>query len=169
MLRAVRATAPAGLVPLAWGFALAAHLGALSTRTVLIGHGVMTALLVAFAALSWREMRGDPALRPWLGVVVAGVPVTLAGAYGVATGAETMAVVAVAGWLLLPAVALVDTGRRVPDGDRPWSYTVGGALSAVAALGVVVGTAAGGTLTVGALVLGGVGQTVGIVAAVVTY
>lgn len=167
MLRSLRATAPAALVPLAWSFAAAAHTGRLTSHTVFVGHVVMTALLIAFAGLSWGEMRSDSVLRAWLGVVVAGIPITIAGGYGVATGEPLATHVAVFGWMLLPALALVPTARRLGGDDGiDARYALAAALSglgtAVFALAAVVEVP--GTLPAIALV--GVGQTLSIVVAV---
>ncbi|MFC7176699.1 hypothetical protein [Halosegnis marinus] len=164
MLRRLRETAPAGLVPLAWLFAFAAHEGALADRTVLVGHVVMTALLVAFAALSYEDMRDHPVLRAWLAVIVVGIPVTAAGAYGVWSGDTAFALLAVVGWMALPAVALAYTGRVLPSAERARVYTLGGALSGVGAALLLVGTA----VPVAFLCVGA-GQTAGILAATLTY
>lgn len=169
MLRRLRETAPAGLVPLAWGFAAAAHVGALAPRSVFIGHGVMTTLLVAFAGLSYGEMRTHPVLRAWLAVIVAGVPVTLAGGYGVWAGDPTAAAVAVGGWAALPAVALWYTGRVLPADERARAYTVGGVCSGLGAALFGYGVVAAPGLVLPALALVGVGQTLGILTATVTY
>lgn len=163
MFRRLRETAPAGLVPLAWGFAAAAHLEALAPRTVLIGQLVMTALLLAFAALSYRDMRVHPVLRAWLAVIVAGVPVTLAGVFGVWRGDPTFAAGAVLGWMVLPALALAYTGRVLPREERARAYTVGAVLCGFGALAFLLGAV---TLGIG---LVGVGQTLGILVATVEY
>ena len=169
MLRRLRETAPAGLVPLAWGFAAAAHVGALAPRSVLIGHGVMTTLLIAFAVLSYDDMRVHPVLRAWLAVIVAGVPVTLVGAYGVGAGDPTAAAVAVGGWAALPAVALWYTGRVLPDDERARAYTAGGVFSGAGAALFAVAVVAAPGLLLPALALVGVGQTLGILTATLTY
>ncbi|PSQ25003.1 hypothetical protein BRD04_00165 [Halobacteriales archaeon QS_9_67_17] len=165
MLRSVRERGPVGLVPLAWGFATAAHIGVLADRTVLIGHLVMAALLAAFAVLSAREMRTHPVLRAWLAVIVAGFLVTLAGAYGVATGNAGAARFAVAGWMLLPAMALAYTGSVLPRDEQARAYTAGAALSG---LGTVLLVANLGPPVV-ALSVAGFGQTLGIGVAVAEY
>ncbi|KPN29395.1 hypothetical protein SY89_00108 [Halolamina pelagica] len=157
MLRRLRATAPAALVPLAWGFAAATHTELLTAHTVFVGHVVMTTLLIAFAGLSWREMRTDPVLRVWLAVIVAGIPVTLAGAYGVATGKPLGFRLAVFGWMLLPALALVPIAHRVggADGlDRRYTLAMG-----LAALGAFVFLIGGSSLVLTAITLVAVGQT----------
>ncbi|MFB6119159.1 hypothetical protein [Halosegnis sp.] len=165
MLRRLRATAPVGLVPLAWVFATAAHVGAISDRTVLIGHLVMTALLAAFAVLSADEMRRHPVLRAWLGVIVAGVGVTLAGAYGVATGETGAARFAVAGWMLLPTMALAYTGSMLPREERARLYLVA-AVASGAGAALLLGGVGPVSLALG---LTGAGQTLGIATAVAVY
>ena len=164
MLRTLRATAPVGLVPLAWTFAASAHLEVLSARAVLIGQLVMTAVLVAFAVLSYPEMRRDPVLRVWLGVVVAGIPVTLAGAYGVAATEPVGTHLAVFGWMLLPALALVRTARATELSTRV--YGIAAASSGAGAVVFLVSALLGGGLTPLALGFAGAGQTLSIVAAV---
>ncbi|PSP37928.1 hypothetical protein BRC71_08090 [Halobacteriales archaeon QH_7_65_31] len=170
MLRRLRATAPAGLVPLAWLFTLAAARGWISTRTVGIGLGIMTALLVAFAVLSAREMVRSRVLRAWLAVVVGGGFLSTAGLYAVATTNEAIARLAVAGWMLLPAMGLVFTGRF--DVARASVHTVGGLLAGVGTVGFLAATDLAVLLdltrrsvTTGGILLVGLGQTAGILAA----
>jgi hypothetical protein len=163
MLRRVRETAPAGLVPLAWLFAGAAHFELLVARSVLIGHLVMTGLLVAFAALSHREMRTHPVLRAWLAVIVMGVGVTSLGAYGVASDRALFARLAVGGWMALPGIALGYTGHVLPADEHARLYAVGAVLcgaGTVLLLGGAVGPA---------LVTAGIGQTLGILVATLEY
>ncbi|WP_053948967.1 hypothetical protein [Halolamina sediminis] len=164
MLRRLRATAPAALVPLAWVFAAAAHTELLTAHTVLVGHIVITTLLIAFAGLSWGEMRTDPVLRVWLAVIVAGIPVTLAGAYGVATGEPLGTQFAVFGWMLLPTLALLPTARRGggADGlDRRYMLAAG-----LAGLGALLFLLPGSSLVLAAITLVGGGQTLSILVAV---
>jgi len=170
MLRRVRETAPVALVPLAWTFAALAHLELLARHTVLVAHVVMDVLLVAFAALSWQDMQTHPVLRAWLAVIVAGAGITLLGTYALATDAgETLLRGTVFGWLLAPAIALVYTGRELPSADAAWVYTVGGALSTIGAVAFLYGSLAGVALALPAIALAAVGQTAGIVNAVVQY
>jgi hypothetical protein len=172
MLRRLREVAPAGLVPLAWGFTVAAHLALVTTRTVLVAHVVMDVLLVAFAALSWSEMAEDLVLRAWRAVIVAGLGLTLVGTATLAgsTPEGPLATATVVGWALLPAVAFGYTARRVPVA---WPYLTGAALSLVGAgcylLGVASADAPDAPLALAGLGLVGVGQTVGIVDAAVRY
>jgi hypothetical protein len=124
----------------------------------------MTTVLVAFALLSSSEMRKDPVLRVWLGVVVAGIPLTLVGAYGVATTDLFTASVAVFGWMIVPALALVAAARA--PGLSPRVYGPAAGISGVGAVVFLVATLLGGRGTLLALGLAGAGQTVSIVAAV---
>ncbi|MDZ7746540.1 MAG: hypothetical protein U5K28_08495 [Halobacteriales archaeon] len=170
MLRRLRATAPAGLVPLAWLFTLAAARGWISTRTVTIGLGVMATLLAAFALLSAREMVGSRVLRAWLAVVVGGFLLTVAGLYAVVATRPAVARFAVAGWMLLPAMGLVFTGRF--DVAYRRVHTVGGFLAGAGTVGFLAAadlvTLAGLALqsvTTGSILLVAVGQTAGILAA----
>jgi hypothetical protein len=174
MLRRLRENGPVVLVPLAWTFALAAHVGALSLRTVLIAHLVMDTVIVAFTALSWRDMTSG-VLRAWKLVLLAGLVVTLAGTAGLLATPPLRPVltVTVVGWMLIPAAGLFYTGRHV---DALASvFTVGGAFSILGAVVYVAGIAVGPTsglepgLIGAGLGLTGLGQTAGIVAAVTQY
>jgi hypothetical protein len=138
----------------------------------------MDFLLFSFAALSWNDMREQPVLRAWLAVIVVGLGITLVGTYALATGgSETLLRATVFGWMLVPALALVYTGRVLPADEAPTVYTAGGVLSALGAVVFLDATLAGplSTLLSGvdptlvALTLVGVGQTAGIVNAVVQY
>ncbi|PSQ05394.1 hypothetical protein BRC97_09150 [Halobacteriales archaeon QS_6_71_20] len=118
MFRRVRETAPAGLVPAAWAFAIAGHLGLVGERPVLIAHVVMVVLLVAFVVLSWGDMRRG-VLRAWRLVILAGIPVTLAGvgAYlaALAVGTAPSASSRIAGLALVgvgQTVGIVDAAAR---------------------------------------------------------
>lgn len=170
MLRRLRENGPVVLVPLAWTFAVAAHLDLLATRTVLIAHLVMDAVLVAFVILSWSEMRAG-VLRAWRLVILVGLGLTLLGTAGLlqsppATGLLWLTVV---GWLVVPAAGLAYTGRRVAHSPRV--YTAGAALSALGGTLYVAWSAVSGDVSglVAALAVGGLGQTAGIVAAVRDY
>jgi hypothetical protein len=170
MLRRVRETAPVALVPLAWTFAALAHLEVLTQHTVLVAHVVMDGLLVAFAALSWRDMQTHSVLRAWLSVIVVGAGITLVGTYALATDAgETLRSATVFGWLLVPALALAYTGRVLPSADAPRVYTFGGVLSTVGAIAFLYGSFAGVALALPAIAIAGVGQTAGIANAVLQY
>jgi len=163
MLRRLRENGPAVLVPLAWSFVTAAHLALVARRTLLIAHVVMATLLLAFAVLSWVDMRSG-ALLVWRRVIVAGFALTVAGAVGLVLSDRRLLWGAVVGWMLLPAAGLWDTGRRGAHPAR--AYYVGGALSALGAV-VYVGGPNGSAATLAGLALVGIGQTAGIVAAVV--
>ena len=164
MLRRLRANGPVVLVPLAWAFVTAAHLDFVARRTLLAAHVVMAALLLAFVALSWRDMR-DGALRVWRRIIVAGFVFTVTGAVGLVWSSPRLLWTAVVGWMLLPAAGLWDTGRR---GARPVRvYRVGGVLSALGAVVYALGPALGTAATFTGLAFAGFGQTAGIVAAVV--
>ncbi|AZH24546.1 hypothetical protein [Haloplanus aerogenes] len=164
MLRRLRENGPAVLVPLAWTFVTAAHLDFVAQRTLLIAHVVMATLLLAFAALSWTDMRSG-ALLVWRRVIVLGFFLTVAGAFGLVLSSPSLLGLAVVGWMVLPAAGLWDTGRR---GARPArAYRAGGALSGLGAVAYVLAPVVGSAATLVGLLLVGVGQTAGIVAAVV--
>lgn len=168
MLTRLRENGPVVLVPLAWAFVTAAHLGAVSERTLLAAHVVMEILLVAFVTLSWTDMR-EGVLLAWRRVILGGVPITFAGMAGLLAtpSIDALLWVAVVGWMGLPAAGLVYTGQRV-DTDA-WVYTGGGGLSAVGGVVYLLAPALGEVATLGGLALVGLGQTAGIVAAVVRY
>jgi hypothetical protein len=171
VLRSLRENGPALLVPAAWAVVIAAHVDLVATRTLLIAHVVMTVLLVAFAALSYGDMR-EGVLSIWWLVVAGGIPVTAAGLVGLAVPAFSRVglLLAVGGWMLLPGVALLETGREMTTSDAPLVYLAAGGLCLVGAAVYVGGLFAGGgrTLVTG-LVLVGIGQTAGIVDAVFRY
>lgn len=170
MLRRLRENGPVVLVPLAWTFVTAAHADLVATRPLLIAHLVMDTLLVTFAALSWSDMTTG-VLRVWRTVIVVGLGLTLAGTAGLLATpmVDPLLALAVVGWMLLPAAGLAYTGRAVTEWPRV--YLVGAGLSA---LGAVVYVAApllpgGAPATLVGLTLVNVGQTAGIVAAVLAY
>jgi len=164
VLRRLRANGPVVLVPLAWAFVTVAHVGLVARRTLLIAHVVMATLLLAFAALSWADMRSG-ALLVWRRLIVAGFGLTVAGAVGLVLSVESLLWIAVVGWMLLPAAGLWDTGRRGAPSAR--AYLAGGALSGLGAVAYVLGAVAGEAATLTGLLLVGGGQTLGIAAAVV--
>jgi len=168
----LRANGPALLVPAAWAVVIGAHVDLVATRTLLAAHLVMTVLLVAFAALSYGDMR-EGVLSVWWLVVAAGVPVTMAGIVGLVVPVlgQVFLPLAVGGWMLLPGVALVETGREMAE-DGPRSvYLAAGGLCLAGTLVYFGGLfgAGGQRALVAGLVLVGVGQTTGIVDAVVRY
>ncbi|QZP38500.1 hypothetical protein [Halobaculum magnesiiphilum] len=175
MLRRTRETAPAGLVPLAWGFTIAAHLGLVADRPVLIAHLVMDVLLVAFVALSWSDMAAG-VLRAWRLVILVGIPVTLAGTVGLLVAGDPasspLVATSLVGWTLLPVPALWYTGRESRGVAQTVNYTAAG-LAAAGALvhlgGLVAGAVPDSRIRIAGLALVGVGQTVGIVDAAVRY
>ena len=170
MFRRLRENGPVLLVPLAWTFAIVAHIELVATRTVLIAHVVMDVLLFAFAALSWTDMRSG-VLRAWKLVILAGFVVTLVGTVGLTRSppASPLLSLTVVGWLVVPALGLLYTGRRVARSARV--YRVGALFSFLGATvyAVALLTAGGAIGLVAGLALGGIGQTAGIVVAVRDY
>ena len=173
MLERAREYGPVGLVPLAWGFAAAAHLGYVGEHPLLVAHVVMVVLLAAFAALSWTEMR-EGALRAWRTVVTVGVGVTALGLLSFRVPAEPAGVLraaAVVGWMVLPAWGLADTARRTPDPAFARVYlgaavaSVAGASLAVTGLAAARSLPAAGWVVLTGIAVTGVGQTASIVAA----
>lgn len=170
MFRRLRENGPVVLVPLAWTFATAAHLGLLTLRTVLIAHLVMDAILVAFTAASWSEMT-DGVLWVWRTVLLIGLGLTLAGTAGLLATppVEPLLSLTVVGWMVVPAAGLAYTGQNVAAAPRV--YTVGAALSAAGAVVYLAGvsTDPSGGVVVAGLGLAGLGQTAGISNAVAQY
>ena len=174
----LRENGPALLVPAAWGVAAGAVLGVVSSHALFVAHVVMSVLLVAFVAASWRDMAAG-VLRAWKLVILAGTPVTLAGvvgflardgavpAFAAAVPADALLAVAFYGWMLLPAPAFVYTGLRDPAVPRSLVHHVAAACSvAGAAVAALAGTQTG---TVAGIALVGAGQTAGILAATALY
>jgi hypothetical protein len=170
MLRRARENGPVVLVPLAWTFATAAHLDVVTLRTVLIAHLVMDAIIVAFTVLSRGEMT-EGVLRAWKLVLLAGLGATLVGTAGLLASppVEPLLSLTVVAWMLIPAAGLAYTGQHVAA--APWVYSVGAILSVAGAV-VYAGTLLVGLPAVGllaGLTVTNVGQTAGIVNAVVQY
>lgn len=171
MLRRIRENGPVLLVPLAWTFATAAHLGLLTTRPALVGHLVMDAVLVAFAALSWADMR-EGVLLAWKVVLLVGLGFTLLGTVTLllAPDATVLLRATVLGWMLVPAAGLAYTGRHVAADRAPWVYTAGAGVSVVGAVAYALAPVLPASdLAVAGLALVGAGQTAGIVNAVYQY
>ena len=168
MFRRFREYGPAGLVPAAWGFAIAFHFGVIGNRTALIGHAIMAALLALFSVTGRAEMRTG-VLRAWWVVVTAGFVVTAAGVVGLwSAGGAALLAVALYGWMLLPAIGYGYTALAMDA--NAWPYAFGAIGSIVGALSYTIGLlgVAGLAIPVG-LAIVGIGQTIGIVDAVVRY
>lgn len=164
MTRLLRENGPTLLVPLAWIVAAAAVAGVVDEHALFVAHVVMSVLLVAFVVLSRGEM-ATGVLAAWKWVIVAGVPVTLAGVAGFVLTAEPLLAVALYGWILLPAVGFVYTGQRVEAGA--WIYAVGIGCCLAGAIGIALASTTASV--VGALFLVGLGQTAGILDATFRY
>ena len=169
MFRRLRELAPSVLVPLAWTFVTAAHLDLVSDHTLFVAHVVMAVLLAGFAVTGWPDMRTG-VLCVWWRVIAAGFVVTLAGVVGfrVEPASTVLLGLALGGWMLLPAAGFAYTGRRVTRGA--WIYGGGVAACLLGAALYAVGQFGGVLLPqIGGLVLVGIGQTAGILDAVVRY
>jgi hypothetical protein len=170
VFRRLRKNGPVLLVPLAWTFVTAAHLGVVSPRTLLAAHVVMNATFVVFTAASWREMRTG-VLYAWKLVLLVGLGVTLAGTAALALGRPDAGVVAVmlSAWMLVPAAAFVYTARHVTE--APLVYRLAAALSVCGWVVYFAGPllSVGASATIAGLVLVNVGQTAGIANAVYQY
>ena len=161
---------PAGLVPAAWTVTLAAHFTSLvPDQVLLIALGVMDVLMVAFLLAGYSEMDG-PVLSVWRNVLIVGLVVTLAGTAGLAMDPTQSALVALSlyGWMLLPGVAYVHTGRLTAATPARYVYIVAAGASFGGTVLYAVGHLGGFepplTIFLG-LVVVGIGQTAGIVTA----
>jgi len=174
--RRLRENGPVVLVPLAWSFATAAHLGRLETRTVVIAHLVMDGILASFAAASWSEM-SEGVLRAWKLVLLVGLGFTLVGTTALLgqsedeSTEETVLALTVLSWMLVPAAGLAYTGLRVKEDEAPRIYLAGAVLSVLGSLAYASAPSdspASSRKLLG-LTLANVGQTAGIVNAVYQY
>ena len=168
--RSLTDVGPGLLVPAAWTVTLLAHLGTVSRRTLLIALVVMDVLLVAFAVASRDEMTG-PVLGVWQRVLLVGLVATVAGTVDLAfrlTG-DLLALGTLLVWMVVPGVAYLLTGRAVDAPTYRRVYLVGGVLSLVGATVYALEPAgfAGEPAVVAGLALVGLGQTAGILVAVV--
>ncbi|ERG92826.1 MAG: hypothetical protein J07HQW1_02874 [Haloquadratum walsbyi J07HQW1] len=167
MFQRVRANGPALFVPLAWVVVGAAHAEYVSFQALTIAHGVMAIILAGFVVFSWSDMRSG-ALRTWWIIVAIGFIVTVIGLFGLLSTPPNRGLLSISlgGWMLLPAIGFIDTGRR--SGAVPIT-TFGAAVSSIA--GMVLYFIGNGelTFTFAGLALVGVGQTIGIVDAVIRY
>jgi hypothetical protein len=154
--------APAGLVPAAWVVAAAADASLVAERTLFVALLVMSGALVAFLLVGWGAMT-DPVLSVWRWVIVAGVPVTLAGVAGLRLDSTLLLSTSLLGWMLLPGAGYLLTARRTTDGV----YAAAGVCSLAGAVVYWLGTVAvvPGVGTLAGLALVGVGQTAGMVRA----
>jgi hypothetical protein len=159
---------PAALVPAAWLVTLGAHRSLVTERTLLVALAVMDVLLLAFIVASRGAMSGG-VLAVWRRVLLAGFAVTAVGTVGVAFDVPALMAFGLYGWIVLPSVAYVQTARAHEDSYR-WIYAGSGVVSlcggGIYALGHLGGVSPGTTVLVG-LAAVGVGQSCGIVAAVV--
>ncbi|CCC41047.1 hypothetical protein [Haloquadratum walsbyi] len=167
MLQRFRANGPALLVPLAWIVVGAAHAEYVSLEALTIAHGVMAVILAGFVLLSWSDMRSG-ALRTWWIIVAIGFVITLSGLIGLLSTPLNRGLlrVSLSGWMLLPAIGFIDTGRR--SGAVPLT-TFGAAVISVAGTVLYFISGSEMVLIFAGLALVGVGQTIGIVDAVIRY
>jgi len=172
VFRRLRENGPVVLVPLAWTFVTAVHLDLVGTYPLLVAHLVMDAIILAFTATSWSDMR-EGVLRAWKLVLVVGLGLTLAGTAGLLASPAVDALLGMGlyGWMILPAAGLAYTGQHVGEDEAPRVYLAGALLSVVGAVVYAVGGVA--TLGTAGVVVGltlvNLGQTAGIVTAVVQY
>lgn len=116
MIGQVRDLGPIVLIPAAWIAAMLSIVGTLSDTGMFIAHVVMAVFITFFAATGWNLM-GQGALRAWRSVLVAGLPVTLAGLAGfyVSSYETVLFAISLVGWMILPAAGLAYTARELPE------------------------------------------------------
>jgi len=170
MLQQLRESGPGLLVPLAWLFVAAADLGVVGSRSIFIAHLVMAAFITFFLTTGWADM-STGALAGWRAVMVVGLGITLAGVAGFFIESTTLLATSLVGWMILPAAGLAYTGRLLDEaaGIYYGSAALGGLGAMVYILSLVGYGGSIGFLALGGLALVGVGQTVGIVDAVVRF
>ena len=167
MLQRIREAGPGLLVPLAWLFVALAERGIVASRSMFIAHLVMAAFITFFLLTGWSEMKSG-ALAGWRAVMVVGLGLTLAGIGGFLLGSTPLLATSLVGWMVLPVAGLVYTGRLCTA--AAWLYVGSAAVATVGAV-VYVGGMVGGSaaaVLVG-IVLVGIGQTIGIVDAVLRF
>ncbi len=167
MSETLRETGPGLLVPLAWLFVTGAEVGVVSEQSIFIAHLVMAAFITFFLATGWTELSSG-ALAGWRVVMVVGLGATLAGIAGFvfSSGAGGLLLISLVGWMLLPAVGLAYTARLL---DSAAGIYLGSAvLSGIGAV-VYLLSLAGLGFGIAGIALVGIGQTVGIVDAVVRF
>jgi len=163
VLGELRDAGPIVLVPSAWAAAGAAEFGYLSPDGILVAHLVMAGFITFFTVTGWNAMASG-ALRAWRLVLVVGLGITLAGVAGflVSNYQEPLRAVSLIGWMILPAVGLMYTGRELDA--APLVYFGGGALSLAGAGAFVMSLGSLGEIAAAVgIALVGIGQTVGIV------
>lgn len=150
------------LVPIAWTFVTAVHLGFAGDWSVLMAHLVMDVLLFLFLVTSWSEM-GRGALQVWRTTIAVGLGLTLAGTAGLAATPTIYPLtwLSLVGWMVLPGIGMELTALAGADGPR--TYHAGAALCFLGAAGYVLAPLlpGGSAVQVLGVVLVGVGQTAG--------
>jgi uncharacterized phage infection (PIP) family protein YhgE len=170
MFQQLRESGPGLLVPLAWLFVAAAQLDIVASRSIFIAHLVMAAFITFFLTTGWADM-STGALAGWRAVMVVGLGVTLAGIAGFVVESTPLLTTSLVGWMLLPAAGLAYTGRLVDEAAGV--YITSAAISGLGAM-IYIFSLVGygesiGFVGLGGLALVGLGQTVGIVDAVVRF
>lgn len=170
MLQQLRESGPGLLVPLAWLFVAAADLGVVGSRSIFIAHLVMAAFIAFFLATGWADM-STGALAGWRAVMVVGLGITLAGVAGFFVASTTLLATSLVGWMLLPAAGLAYTGRLLDEAIGVYyaSAALGGLGAILYILSLVGYGGSTGVIGLAGLALVGIGQTVGIVDAVVRF
>jgi len=148
-------------------FVAGAQQGLISPRSIFIAHLVMAGFIAFFLLTGWAEM-STGALAGWRAVMVVGLGITLAGIAGflVTTASTVFLTTSLVGWMILPAVGLAYTGRLLDQAAT--IYLASAALSGIGAVTFIFSLLGVGPGVVSILLVG-VGQTVGIVDAVVRF
>jgi len=128
MLKAFRQYGPGLMVPAAWTTAITAvSTQKMPENGLLIAHVIMAVLMALFLVSGRKEMNKG-VLKAWKTVITLGLPLTVFGALGL-TGVytEVLTAFSLLGWMLLPGLALVYTGKK--DETYSTGYTVSGLFS----------------------------------------
>ncbi|AOV95193.1 hypothetical protein AQV86_04720 [Nanohaloarchaea archaeon SG9] len=128
MLKAFRQYGPGLMVPAAWTTAITAvSTQKMPENGLLIAHVIMAVLMALFLVSGRKEMNKG-VLKAWKTVITLGLPLTAFGALGL-TGVytEVLTAFSLLGWMLLPGLALVYTGKK--DETYGTGYTVSGLFS----------------------------------------
>ncbi|MEA1929977.1 MAG: hypothetical protein U9O06_00285 [Euryarchaeota archaeon] len=170
MFQQLRESGPGLLVPLAWLFVAAAEVGVVESRSIFIAHLVMAAFITFFLTTGWDDMASG-ALAGWRAVMVIGLGITLAGVAGFVFESTPLLATSLVSWMILPAAGLAYTGRLLDEAAGVYiaSAAISGLGAVVYILSLVGYGDSIGFVGLGGLALVGLGQTVGIVDAVVRF
>lgn len=116
MIADVRDALPVLLIPSAWIVTYLIINDSVQSRSMRIAHIVMLLFISIFLVTGYEKMR-EGVLKVWLGVLLAGWGITLAGLIGfyVSTYSYILHWMSLLGWMLIPSIGLLYTGYRADD------------------------------------------------------